>query len=69
MAAGQGEDPVSRDMAERLPPSMQGEATAASLVNGGPQEQDGQTISAADAAQKLQDSADHGAVYVPLEKP
>lgn len=67
MSANGAAEPVPRDMADRLPPSMQGEVTAASLVNGqsgAEQEHDGQTISAEDAAQKLQDSADRGAVYV-----
>lgn len=59
---------VARDMAEQqLPPSMQGEQTAASLVNqngsngGWSNEQDGQPISSQEAARKLQDNEDHGA--------
>lgn len=69
MAASDYSEPISRDMADRLPPSMTGEPTAASLANGQSgwsQEQDGQTISSEDAVRKLQDNVDRGAVYVCL---
>lgn len=59
---------MSEAMAERLPPSMTGEPTPASLVNGQQsgysQEPDGQAISSQDALQKLQDNVDHGAKCV-----
>lgn len=70
MASSVNGEAVARDMADHLPPSMTGEATAASLVNGSNgqsaagQEQDGQTISAEDAARKLQDNENHGSTCV-----
>jgi hypothetical protein len=54
--------PVARDMINPSPASAQGEARAASLVNGNDDgHRDGETITAGEAAQKFQDSEQMGA--------